>query len=221
MFSEKPIEVSFPGFKVHSFAEGLLRTLLHVVAFAVFLSMAPDVQAAETPYRLGVQDKVRIHVHEWPALSGEFTVGASGAVTVPLLGPISAVGLQPAELAAKIAEGLRKKGALNELPDATVDVAQYRPFYILGGVERPGEYSYRPGMLVLNAVSIAGGAYRPPTTDRDVVTINAAGDLRLAHVQKLALMAKELRTQGGGRRPGPNSRAVPRISNRASTLPPE
>ena len=37
----------------------------------------------------------------------------------------------------------------------------YRPFYILGEVNKPGSYPYVSGMTVLNAVAIAGGfSYR-------------------------------------------------------------
>jgi polysaccharide export outer membrane protein len=38
-----------------------------------------------------------------------------------------------------------------------VDVINYRPFYILGQVNKPGEYPYVNGMTVLNAVALAGG----------------------------------------------------------------
>ena len=166
---------------------------------ATFITLSSTVQAQQAePYRLGVQDRLRIHVHEWPTLTGEFGVGAGGVLVLPLIGPIAAGGLEPAELANEIGNRLRQNAGLSKAPETTVDIAQYRPFYILGGVERPGEYSYRPGMLVVNAVAIAGGVYRPPRTsdwafERDAIT--GRGDLRLARVRKDEIRAKELRLQ--------------------------
>lgn len=184
------------------------------LALATLLSLTIGVGAEEQPYRLGVQDRLRIHVHEWPALTGEFSVGASGAVTLPVIGPVPAIGLQPEELASAIAARLQKKVELARAPETAVEVSQYRPFYILGGVERPGEYSYRPGMLVVNALTIAGGAYRPPRTsdwsfERD--TITGRGELRLAAVRKEELAAKELRlkaeAEGQDKFPSPPANA--------------
>lgn len=164
---------------------------------ATFITLSSTVQAQQAePYRLGVQDRLRIHVHEWPTLTGEFVVGSGGTLVLPLIGAIAADGLEPAELANEIASRLRQNAGLGKAPETTVDIAQYRPFYILGGVERPGEYSYRPGMLVVNAVAIAGGVYRPPRTsdwgfERDAIT--GRGDLRLARVRRDEIRAKELR----------------------------
>ena len=42
-------------------------------------------------------------------------------------------------------------------PDVTIQVEEYRPFFILGEVKNPGSYPYVPEMTVLTAVAIAGG----------------------------------------------------------------
>lgn len=157
---------------------------------------AGGARADEPEYRLGVQDRLRIHVHEWPVLTGEFAIGPDGKIALPMIGEVSALGLVPAALAERIAEALKTKANLLELPDTAVSVAQYRPFYILGGVERPGEYAYRPKMVVLNAVTIAGGVYRPPRTsdwgfERD--SIIGRGDMRTVLVKREELAAKEWR----------------------------
>jgi exopolysaccharide production protein ExoF len=169
----------------------------YLAVLATVLSVSPVAQAQEAePYRLGVQDRLRIHIHEWPILTGEFVVGANGSLVLPLIGSVMAKGLEPSELANEIASRLRIKADLTKAPDTTVDISQYRPFYILGGVERPGEYQYRPGMLVVNAVAMAGGMYRPPRTsdwgfERDAIT--GRGDLRLSAVRRDEFRARELR----------------------------
>ncbi len=167
-----------------------------LAALAVFLAQPSAPQAQEGAYQLGFQDRFRLYVHEWPVLTGEFTVGPDGRLMLPLIGEITAGGLEPSELAAIVAEKLQAKAQLAELPDASIAVTQYRPFYILGGVERPGEYAYRPGMLVLNALTIAGGVYRPARSsewgfERDV--ISGRGEARLILLRREELLAREAR----------------------------
>lgn len=154
--------------------------------------------AAEAPYSLGAFDKVRIYVHEWPVLTGEFTINGEGQLSLPLIGAVPAAGLQTTELSAAVAGQVQKQADLARPPATSVDIIQYRPFYILGAVERQGEYPYRPGMTVLNAVSIAGGLYRTRgvtswTFERDA--ISGAGDLRVLAIKRAELSAKQARLE--------------------------
>ncbi|MEA3537426.1 polysaccharide biosynthesis/export family protein [Rhizobium sp. CC-YZS058] len=177
-----------------SFATTLRRLTVSGLALAVSFLGVTGAQA-ET-YRLGVQDKLKIHVSEWPALTGEFTVGADGQVSLPIVGEIKAMGLLTGELAATISRRLQEKGALKDPPDTAVDIASYRPFYILGQVATPGEYSYRPGMVVLNALSLAGGLYRSVRGGEwalDASAINSVGQLSLLKSRKLDLEAERQR----------------------------
>ncbi|PTM41490.1 polysaccharide biosynthesis/export family protein [Bosea sp. 124] len=173
-----------------------MQTKAGMIFLTLGLFQAEAVRAQEGAYRLGVQDRLRIHVHEWPVLTGEFAIGPDGKITLPMIGDVPATGLASGELASRIAEAIKAKAQLLELPDTAVSVAQYRPFYILGGVERPGEYAYRPQMVVLNAVTIAGGIYRPPRTsdwgfERDSIT--GRGDLRTVLVKRNEFAAREWR----------------------------
>jgi len=121
------------------------RYALAMLALAMCI---PISGAHAEEYRLGIQDKVRIKVfewrapqeavHEWTAMNGEFIVGASGAVSLPLIGEVPAAGLRPGELAATIGEQLRTRVGLLQTPSASVEIVQFRPFYILGKVDRPG-----------------------------------------------------------------------------------
>src|ERR1700675_710829 len=80
-----------------------------------------------------------------------------GKVSLPLIGELSAAGKTPGELASAIGDALKARIGLVEPPDVSVEVVHFRPFYILGDIEKPGEYAFRPGLTVLQAVSIAGG----------------------------------------------------------------
>ena len=113
-------------------------------------------------YRLGAADKVRVNVFGEEALTGEFIVGGSGRISMPLTGEVQAAGLTISEFQTEIAEAL-KKGFINE-PRVSAEVLNYRPFYILGEVNKPGEYPYTNNLTVLNAVATAEGfSYRANT----------------------------------------------------------
>ncbi len=112
-------------------------------------------QEASAAYLLGNGDKVRITVYGQPDLSGEFEVDGTGAISLPLVGQVQAIGLSTPQLEAKIVSMLDGDYILN--PRVSAEVTNYRPFYILGEVGRPGEYPYTSGLTVLNAVAAAGG----------------------------------------------------------------
>jgi polysaccharide export outer membrane protein len=107
-------------------------------------------------YRLGPGDEVTLRVYDQPQLSGDFDVDDSGMISLPLLGLVPAAGYTAETLAAEIVAALKAKNLILSA-SAAVEVSKYRPFYILGEVNTPGQYPYRPGMTVLTAISIAGG----------------------------------------------------------------
>ena len=124
-------------------------------AILVAISALAAAHAAAPSYILGTGDKLRITVFGEPDLSGEFKVGASGAVSLPLIGDVSTLDSNLRQLEAKIVAKL-KDGYLKK-PRVTVEVLQYRPFFILGNVKKPGSFPYVNGMTVLNAIALAGG----------------------------------------------------------------
>lgn len=115
----------------------------------------PEVARLLEEYRLGVADKVRVTVFGEAALTGEFLVGGNGKISLPLIGETRAGGLTISEFQAEVAEALRN-GFITE-PRVSAEVLNYRPFYILGEVNSPGEYPYTNSLTVLNAVATAGG----------------------------------------------------------------
>ncbi len=121
----------------------------------------------DAPYTLGSGDKLRVTVFGQPDLSGEFAVDGSGMVSMPLLKPVKATGLSTEQLESEIEAELGKTLLRN--PSVSVQVSEFRPFFILGEIAKAGQYPYVNGMTVETAVAIAGGyTYR---ADRDVVRI--------------------------------------------------
>jgi len=113
-------------------------------------------------YQLGAGDKLRVTTFGEPTLTGEFTVGGNGVVSLPLVGDVSAQGVTVSEFRDRFVTAL-KDGYLVD-PRVSVEVLTYRPFYVLGEVNRPGEYPYTNSLTVQNAVATAGGfTYRANT----------------------------------------------------------
>lgn len=108
-----------------------------------------------TAYTLGSSDRLRVTVFGHPDLSGEFEVDGSGSISLPLVGQIKAQGLSTPALEASIAERLSDGYVLD--PRVSAEVINYRPYYILGEVGRPGEYPFTSGLTVQNAVAASGG----------------------------------------------------------------
>lgn len=116
---------------------------------------APPAAPTAGTYMLGPNDRVRVKVYGEPDISGEYEVDSTGQISVPLAGHITADGLTTKQLERAIAAALAK-GIVKD-PRVNVEVALYRPYYILGEVKKGGEYPYRLGLTVLDAVASAGG----------------------------------------------------------------
>lgn len=139
------------------------RTSAPAPVSAAGASDTPLPEDATVDYTLGTGDKLRVLVFGEPDLSGEFDVSGSGNVALPLIGQVRARGLTLSGLEDAI-EAKFREGYLNN-PRVSVEVLNYRPFYIYGEVENSGQYPYTNGMTVLNAVAVAGGyTYRANQT---------------------------------------------------------
>lgn len=159
-------------------------------------------------YRLGTGDQIRLKVYEWrratgdvydwKALNSDFRIGPDGTLSLPLVGVVPAAGASIDELAERIAQRLQQAVGLANRPLASIEIVQFRPFYILGSVHHPGEYRYRPGLTVLQAVGLAGGTFRLDDPGlllfrRSLFT--ASGDLHVLVLEYEGLLARRARLQ--------------------------
>ena len=120
-------------------------------------------QLSKSAYQLGSGDRIKMTVFRHEDLSGEYALDGAGNFAMPLVGEVEASGLTTRELEQKVATTL-KQGYLVD-PQVSVEVLNYRPFYILGEVKSPGSYPYVNGMTALNAAALAGGfTYRADTS---------------------------------------------------------
>jgi protein involved in polysaccharide export with SLBB domain len=128
-------------------------------------------QSSSAQLRFAPGDKIRVTVFGEDKLSGEYQIDSAGTVSLPLAGTIEAAGLTKPELEQALTAKLKSEYLRN--PKVTVQVVSFRPFYVLGEVQKPGEYAYRDGLNVLSAIAIGGGAtYR---ASKSTVMIQRSG----------------------------------------------
>jgi polysaccharide export outer membrane protein len=185
------------------FLKGAVLGLSMVMA----MMQAPTLASA-ADYVLGPQDKLRIRVFEWrpvtgsafewAPLNGEFEISAAGNLSLPIIGMIAAAGRSIEQVSLSIGEQLKIRIGLQERPTPSVEVSEYRPFFITGLVSKPGKYSYSPGLTVIQALSMAGGSSGPIDTLSLTVqreSLAGRGDLRTLEVERVSLLARQARLE--------------------------
>jgi exopolysaccharide production protein ExoF len=183
-----------------------VRGAARLSALAIAISVSGIHAASAGDYTLGAMDKLRIRVAEWQtaegtvrdwsAISGDYMVGASGGISLPFLGTVPASGKTTAEIADEVGLQLQKLFGLPDRPSASVELAQYRPIYLAGEVQTPGEYPFAPDMTVLKAVSLGGGLRRAENGQRFARDfINAQGESSVRTSERNRLLVRRARLQ--------------------------
>jgi polysaccharide export outer membrane protein len=108
------------------------------------------------PYRIQAGDLLTVSVWKEPDLQGDVVVRSDGGLSFPLTGDITASGMTVEQLRVEIAKRLEEY-----VPDAVVTVALKASggnrIYVLGKVNRPGEFAFVKPIDVMQAISLAGG----------------------------------------------------------------
>jgi polysaccharide export outer membrane protein len=107
-------------------------------------------------YQLSSGDKIKVTVFGQTNVTGEYQIDETGMVTLPLGGPIRVKGMTAAKAALFVAQTLKAAGDFRD-PRVSIELVAYAPVYVLGEVNRPGEFVYRPGLSLFSAVALAGG----------------------------------------------------------------
>lgn len=126
-----------------------------MVAGCATQQLPPLPLAERAAYRLDTGDVVRVIVFNQQGFSTDYAVADDGTLSFPILGEINARALTVEELKQEIRAGL-KNGVLKD-PAVSVQMSQYRPFFVVGEVAKPGQYPYIPELNALGAVAVAGG----------------------------------------------------------------
>lgn len=131
----------------------LLATLLLVLGLAAGPAAAAEAGEA---YLLNPGDVVRVSVWREEQLDRAAVVQPDGTISFPLVGQVAAAGRTPDMVRDEVAERIDRY-----VPDAVVTVelleAKGNKIYVIGEVNRPGEYQLARPITVVQAISLAGG----------------------------------------------------------------
>ncbi len=136
-----------------------MKSVLSPVCFAVCLVLLSVVQsvAADSSYKINPGDILRIDVWNEESLTREVAVQPDGYISFPLVGEMGVGGNTATAAQVSLAEALSK--FLKDTPTVTVTVQQLlgNKVYVLGKVNRPGEYPINRPTDVMQALAMAGG----------------------------------------------------------------
>ena len=136
--------------------------------------------SATGAYRLDTGDEVRVIVFEQAELSQNYSVDANGKISIPLAGHVRARGRTVSQLKYAIESMLGREYVKD--PKVSVQVINYRPFFILGEVRSAGKFPYVNSLTVEKAVALAGG-YTDRANQKEVrITRRAKGGLKSYNV---------------------------------------
>ncbi len=196
------------GKKLDPFTRPLMLLVGLTVVLGSLIDGTPTIafggKAAQPEYRLDLLDRVRLRVFEWrpaldevfewKALNDEYSVGPNGEISVPLLGQIPVSGKTLTQVSDEVGDMIRTRIGIAAVPKISVEIVRYRPFYITGQVQKPGEYDFRPQLTVLQAVSLAGGINRNAAEqDAGKDLISFRGELNLLNRKYVSLLARRAR----------------------------
>ncbi|MGR9139881.1 polysaccharide biosynthesis/export family protein (plasmid) [Rhizobium leguminosarum] len=169
----------------HRAPHPFFRATFVISALALLAGAVSPALADSAP--LAPQTKIRLTVvqwmpskgqfERWDAIGGEYTVSDAGEVSLPFLGSQSVGNLDNASLTNEIAKRLQAKMGLAQTPAVTIDVLDFPPIYVVGDVTTPGQYSFRPGLTVLQSLAMSGGPRRAKE-EQQTHSIQIVGELR-------------------------------------------
>jgi len=131
------------------------RLLAGVVGLLATIGLQALPGAQPVDYEVGSGDELGITVFGHEDLSGEYLVDGTGEISFPLIGEVVVGGKTLRQIEESIVSRLKPDYLKN--PSVSIQVLNFRPFYIIGEVNNPGSYPYVDGMKLINAVALAGG----------------------------------------------------------------
>jgi polysaccharide export outer membrane protein len=129
-------------------------------------------------YRIGPGDLLKVVVWKHDELSAQVAVRPDGAISLPLVGDVPATGRSASEIAGDVQQRLHH--FYQDDPPVTVQVQEVKSYkiYVIGEVNKPGEFAPNQEVTVLMSLSLAGGFTRFADTDRIVIVRRDARGVR-------------------------------------------
>jgi len=156
----------------------LVLSLVAVMLSAAVASAQQEPERGPTDYTIQPGDRLAVSVWNEPDLQLELLVPPDGGIAFPLAGPMSVVGRTTVQLGQEIAERLSRYIA-EPLVTVTISEVLGNKIYVLGQVNRPGEFVINPSIDVMQALSMAGGTTAFASLN-DVVILRRRGSQQVA-----------------------------------------
>lgn len=186
----------------------LRNAVLGATLLACVHVSAPGAASAGAGYAIVPGDLLEIVSYDDERLNGRKRVSPEGSVALPFVGDVRVAGMTPAEATRVIA------GRLGEYLPAgrslTVQVFEHAPVFVVGDVDRPGAQPFRPGMVVLELVALAGGEWRPPTARDQMTVVQLEQEIADQRLRRFALRAQLARLDAEMRGASYEGSLVPR-----------
>lgn len=169
------------------------RILPCLLAALLWASIAPPAAAGEGAYHVGPGDILMVKVYGQETLTGQFRVGPDGSIGYPLLGDVDVGGLTTGEIAKRIGAELEEHVPSGNA--VSVSIQEYAPVFVLGEVEKPGPYPYRPGMIALELLAVGGGLKKPTLAleNNRLQIISTEQDYIDSQLQRFSLQVRRAR----------------------------
>ena len=150
------------------------RVLIGLAAAFSLWMQAPAALADTGPYAVKPGDLLQISVWKEPELQSPVLVRPDGGFSFPLAGEVDGRGKSVADLQKLLTERLRK---FISDPVVTVSVTEVKgnKVYVIGQVNKPGEFIVNPSVDVMQALSMAGGTTAFASLGNIVVLRRKAG----------------------------------------------
>ena len=133
-----------------------LRSSASIIVGCLLCALSPFALAQVSSYQLKPGDILNISVWKEEALQLETLVLPDGMISFPLAGHLMAAGKTPREVQDKLAERIRE---FIPEPQITVTVKSTNgnKIYVVGQINKPGEFLVTHEITVMQALSLAGG----------------------------------------------------------------
>ena len=131
-----------------------MRRRFQVPIFIITILILSSVPIKAQDYLVGPDDALKITIYREEDMDREVRVSSDGYISFPLLGKVKVEGLTVPELENSLSEGLKR---YLKNPQVTVFIQEYSTITVSGQVEKPGSYSLRGEVSVIEAISLAGG----------------------------------------------------------------
>jgi polysaccharide export outer membrane protein len=170
---------------------GLLPKWITRTMFSIALLQLPALASASdaSGYKIAAGDVLTITVYGDTGLSGIFPVSVDGTISYPILGNLAVTDKSVIEIGDEIAKDL-----MTHIANLSVAVAvkEYAPVFIIGDVQKPGKYEFRPGMITLELFALGGGL-REATTQTDMSGIQLIAAQQEYEDMSVQLLSQDVR----------------------------